>query len=90
MKDQHEPVEEAAIDPIAMIQGEMRNLANRLNDLIQLQKMALLDPGHVLRFVCADEEIALCIPLAQTDFIQRNILKSGSFYELPLLEKLRS
>lgn len=64
-------------------------LANRLDELIHLQRVAMLEDGHILRFLFDDEEIALSIPLAERDFIQRNILKSGSFYEIRLLDLLR-
>ena len=62
---------------------------NRLDELIHLQRVSMLEEGHIFRFLFDDEEIALSIPLAERDFIQRNILKSGGFYEIRLLEMLR-
>lgn len=70
--------------------GVMRAVASRLEDLIQLQRFALLEDGHVFRFLYEDREVALSIPFAQRDFIQRNILKGGTFYEIKLLEALRA
>lgn len=64
-------------------------LANRMDELIHLQRVAMLEDGHILRFLFDDQEIALSIPLAERDFIQRNILRSGSFYEVRLLDLLR-
>lgn len=69
--------------------GAMRAVASRLEDLLQLQRFALLEDGHIFRFLYEDREVALSIPFAQRDFIQRNILKGGTFYEIKLLEALR-
>lgn len=74
----------------AEIVAGLKAVANRLDELIHLQKIALLGPDSVLNFLHHDKEMKLSIPLAARDFIQRNILKSGNFYEVRLLEQLQS
>lgn len=65
-------------------------VADRLDELIHLQRISLLGEGRVFSFLHDDQIIRLTLPLAERDFIQRNILKAGGFYEIRQLEMLRA
>jgi FkbM family methyltransferase len=84
--DDHTPPPDLMIDLIATNKA----IAARLEELIHLTRIGQLQDGHIFRFLHDDEEIRLSLPLAERDFIQRNILKSGTFYEIRLLEALRA
>lgn len=65
-------------------------VADRLEELIQYQRIALLGPEKIFRFRHNDEEIQIAVPNADRDLIQRSIVKSGVFYESRQLELLRA
>lgn len=67
-----------------------KTVADRLDELIYLQKIALLGPDRIFKFLHNDELLQIGVPFAERDFIQRNILRSGSFYEIRQLEMLRA
>ncbi len=67
-----------------------KTVGDRLDELIFLQKIALLGPERVFKFLHNDELIQIAVPFAERDFIQRNIVKSGGFYEIRQLEMLRA
>lgn len=57
-----------------------------LDEQLMLQRVALLEDGHVLRFAHGGaQDIALSLPNAQDDYVQRIILKTRNFYEHRLL-----
>lgn len=59
-------------------------------DQILLQRVALLEEGHILRFHApGGARVALSLPDAQDDYIQRVILKGHGFYEGRLLAQVR-
>jgi FkbM family methyltransferase len=60
-------------------------LLSRLNELIRLEQISQLGPERVLEFVVQDQVVRLHLPLAHTDFIQKRILATRGFYELPQL-----
>lgn len=65
---------------------------DRLGKLIEegnhLQKLALLGPDRELGFIYRGQLIKLHLPFADRDYIQRGILRTGSFYEQRLLNEL--
>ncbi|WP_424941448.1 FkbM family methyltransferase [Aliiroseovarius sp. S253] len=63
-------------------------VANRMEDMLQLQRISLLEDGHVFNFLYNDEEVKMSLPHADRDFIQKAILRSGTFYETRQLELL--
>lgn len=67
-----------------------KTVADRLDELIYLQRLVLLGPERVFKFLHNDEQIQIAVPFAERDFIQRNIVRSGSFYEIRQLEMLRT
>lgn len=71
------------------IEARLDALTDRLNQLIQLQHLALLGPDRVIEFVYDDNVIALHIPFAPHDHIQRVIFNRRSFYEERLLRRFR-
>lgn len=71
------------------IESRLDVVADRLNQLIQLQHLALLGPERVIEFVYEDNLIALHIPFAPHDHIQRVIFNRRNFYEERLLRQFR-
>lgn len=71
------------------LEGKLNAIYGALNNLYLLQNFALLGEEKVFEFVYEDQLIRINVPFALTDFIQRNILKGGTFYEEQLLKKLR-
>ena len=67
----------------------LEQLNSRIDELLHLQRIGLLK-DNVIRFPYNDVEIALYVPWAERDFIQKNIVRYGRFYESNLLEKLRT
>ncbi|MCV2864775.1 FkbM family methyltransferase [Defluviimonas sp. WL0075] len=65
-------------------------VADRLDELIHLQRIALLGQDRIFSFPHEDEMIHLNLPFAERDYIQRNIIKAGGFYETRQLELLRA
>lgn len=64
-------------------------LIDRLDELIHLTRLGRLEDGHILRFLHNDQEIRLSLPYAERDYIQRNVVRTGTFYEIRQLELLR-
>ena len=67
-----------------------KTVADRLDELIYLQKVALLGPDRIFKFLHNDELVQIGVPFADRDFIQRNIVRTGTYYELRQLEALRA
>ncbi|MCU0815571.1 MAG: FkbM family methyltransferase [Cypionkella sp.] len=62
------------------------DLIRLLEEQIHLQKVALLEQGQILRFHHGGvTEVALALPQAQEDYLQRLILKARGFAEARLL-----
>lgn len=80
------PGSEAVLD----IGAKLDMIIRLLDEQVHLQKVALLENGHILRFVHDGmQEIALSLPQAQQDYVQRMILKARGFYEPRLLAAVR-
>ena len=62
-----------------------------MDDQVHLQRVALLEPGHVLRFHATDgQQVAFSLPDAQDDYVQRVILRTHTFYEAKLLANIQA
>jgi FkbM family methyltransferase len=83
MNDAHPPLDTKGIEV------RLDSVAERLQQLIQLQQFAMLGQERVIEFVYEDNIVALHIPFALTDFIQRRIFAHRTFYEEKLLRKMR-
>ncbi len=71
---------------LAELNGKLDTMLRLMEEQLMLQRVGLLEEGHVLRFAHGGtQDIALSLPNAQDDFVQRTILKSRSFYEGRLL-----
>jgi FkbM family methyltransferase len=76
----------------------MEGLAKKLDHLIRLaddqvhlQRVSLLEPGHVLRFLSNDgQQITMSLPEAQDDYVQRVILRTHTFFEAKLLSMVQA
>lgn len=66
--------------------GKLDQLIRLMDEQVHLQRVALLEAGHILRFNGPGAaRIAFSLPDAQDDYLQRVILRTGGFYEARLL-----
>ena len=72
-------------DAMAALSGKMDHLIKLMDESVHLQRVALLEDGHILRFNSGLTDVALSLPNAQDDFVQRVILRTRTFYEAKLL-----
>ncbi|WP_103333469.1 FkbM family methyltransferase [Pseudotabrizicola formosa] len=70
--------------------AKLDQLIRLTEDSIHLQKVALLEAGHILRFHAGLVPVALSLPEAQDDYVQRVILRTRQFYEARLLATVQS
>lgn len=66
----------------------VKSVGDRLDQLITLQRAALLGPDRTLDFIYEDREMRLWLPQAESDAIQRRILATSCFYEEHLLAQV--
>ncbi len=65
---------------------KLDQLIKLADDQVHLQRVSLLEPGHILRFFTADgQQIVMSLPEAQDDYVQRVILRTHTFFEAKLL-----
>lgn len=70
----------------AELNVKLDTLVKLMEEQVMLQRVGLLEEGHVLRFAHGGAlDIALSLPNAQDDYLQRTILKNRAFYEGRLL-----
>lgn len=75
----------------SVLEQQLAQLVRLAEEQVHLQKVALLEPGNVLRFTASDgQEIAVALPQAQTDYVQKMILKHYNFYEARLLAQVQA
>lgn len=86
MKDQVIPEGQAA----ALSNAKLDQLLRLADEQVHLQRVSLLEDGHILSFIHAGQRIRLSIPDASRDYIQRVILRSNGFFERALLAKLQA
>jgi len=85
------PKENTLKEPdLAQLSEKFDLLIKKSDDLFYLQKLYLLRPAFVLEFIYQDIEIQMYLPDAERDFIQKHILRTNSFYETILLQKLEN
>jgi FkbM family methyltransferase len=77
-------------DVMAALSGKLDHLIKLMDESVHLQRVALLDEGHILRFNAGLTDVALSLPNAQDDFVQRVILRTRTFYEAKLLATVQS
>lgn len=76
----------AFTEAVDVLSKKMDQMLRLMDDQVHLQKVALLEDGHILRFNGpAGQRIALSLPDAQDDYVQRLILRNRNFYETKLL-----
>lgn len=76
---------------IAPLEAKLEQLSKLVEDQLHLQKIALLEAGHILRFNGPKaKRVALSLPDAQDDYLQRVILKGRGFYEARQLAQLET
>jgi FkbM family methyltransferase len=77
---------DAALEAVNTRLAQMIRL---LDEQIALQRAGFLEDGHVLRFHApGGKRVALSLPDARHDYVQRTILRSGTFFEAPLLARV--
>jgi FkbM family methyltransferase len=71
------------------LETKLEQLNKQIEEQVYLQKIALLEQGHILRFNGPGaQRLSLSLPDAQEDFIQRVILKNRNFYEAKQLAQM--
>lgn len=76
---------------VAGLSRKLDQLIKLADDQVHLQRVALLESGHILRFFTSDgQQVAMSLPEAQDDYVQRVILRSHTFYEAKLLSMVQS
>jgi FkbM family methyltransferase len=85
---------EPAVQPVVQDDALARKLdmlTRLMDEQVHLQRVALLEAGHILRFNAAGaQRIVMSLPDAQDDFVQRVILRSRNFYEARLLSMVQA
>jgi FkbM family methyltransferase len=85
-----EPLVQPAVVDDA-IAKKLDMLTRLMDEQVHLQRVALLEAGHILRFNAAGaQRIAMSLPDAQDDFVQRVILRTRNFYEARLLAMVQA
>jgi FkbM family methyltransferase len=83
------PPDSALIDSFDALSEKLDQMLRVMNAQLHLQRVALLEPGNILRFNAPDmQRIALSLPDVQDDFVQGVILQTRGFYEAKLLAKV--
>lgn len=78
-------------DAINGLSKKLDQLIKLADDQVHLQRVSLLEPGHILRFFSHDgQQIALSLPEAQDDYVQRVILRTRTFFEAKLLSMIHA
>lgn len=72
----------------ALTNAKLDQLLRLADEQVHLQRVNLLEDGHVLSFIHAGQRVRLSIPDAARDYIQRVILRTNGFFERALLAKL--
>ena len=74
------------LDQMDVLNRKVDQMLRLMDDQVHLQKVSLLEAGHMLRFNGPKgRRISLSLPDAQDDYVQRVILRTRSFYEVRLL-----
>ncbi|NEX44987.1 FkbM family methyltransferase [Pseudotabrizicola algicola] len=79
------PVAEEVPDQTAALSAKLDQMIRLTEESLHLQRVALLEAGHILRFHAGITPVALSLPDAQEDFVQRTVLRTRQFYEAKLL-----
>lgn len=84
-------IDTAGAEDFSGIEVKLDQLSRLIEEQIYLQKVALLEQGHILRFNGPRaKRVALSLPDAQEDYVQRVILKNRGFYESKQLAQLET
>jgi FkbM family methyltransferase len=76
---------------MAPLESKLDQISKQIEEQLLLQKIALLEDGHILRFNSPRaQRLALSLPDAQEDYVQRVILKNRGFYEAKQLAQLET
>ena len=78
------PLAEDAPDQVAL-SAKLDQMIRLTEESIHLQRVALLEAGHILRFHAGLTPVALSLPDAQEDYVQRLVLRNRQFFEARLL-----
>lgn len=84
------PAKDDQFDPLTALSGKLDQMIKLMDESVHLQRVALLEPGNLLRFHAGVQDIVLALPDAQDDFLQRVILRTRNFYEARLLSAVQA
>lgn len=80
------PLSDDSGEAMAALSTKMDQMIRLMDESIHLQRVALLEDGHLLRLqVNGLRDVTLSLPNAVDDFVQRTIVKTRNFYEARLL-----
>lgn len=78
-------------EAINSLSKKLDQLIKLADDQVHLQRVGLLEPGNILRFYTNDgQQIAMSLPEAQDDYVQRVILRTRTFFEAKLLSMVHA
>ncbi|MGO4908707.1 FkbM family methyltransferase [Pseudorhodobacter sp. W20_MBD10_FR17] len=76
---------------LAGLRDTMDEMLKVMNAQLHLQRVALLEDGHILRFNTADmKRIVMSLPDAADDFVQGVIVQTRGFYEAKILSRVQA
>jgi FkbM family methyltransferase len=71
------------------VNAKLVQIVRLLDEQVALQRAAFLEDGHILRFFApGGRRVALSLPDARHDYVQRSILRNGTFFEAALLARV--
>ncbi|WP_298905523.1 FkbM family methyltransferase [uncultured Aliiroseovarius sp.] len=76
-------------EKLGVIMENTNRMSQILEAMLHLQRIAQLEDGHIYEFLHMDRHVRMSLPLAQRDYIQKEIIRKGKFYESRLLDHLR-
>jgi len=82
--------EPAERDGIAAMRETLDQMLRVMNAQLHLQRVGLLEDGHILRFNAPNmQRIAMSLPDAVDDFVQGVIVQTRGFYEAKILARVQ-
>lgn len=80
----------AVAEGVAAMRDTLDQMLRVMNAQLHLQRVALLEGGHILRFNAPDmQRIVMSLPDAADDFVQGVILQTRGFYEAKILARVQ-
>lgn len=72
-----------------VMEKNLKMIADRIGKMIHMQKVAMMGPEKVYEFPHEDRLFRMYLPFADDDFVQKNVILRGTFYEDHFLKQLK-